>query len=442
MGEIVLYGNATITGEDAAPGTIFQASNVIDLTPVKKIAVLCKLKSGATLNQTNYIFSFGAAYNGGNNNFRIHTNTLGQLRVGSRTSTNNALSVTAATVSELTQAASYVNVTDLVAQTSKNFRNGTLVEPEFTGVGTAWNFPRSLSPTIMGFGTDGLDWSFYEAHIWLADEDDPFPTDVDWVAFNSGTPASGLSVPPSHSWIPAGTNGAVVTQILDTGSVGGLHLYKTQGPTSGARAPIFLGATSQELNAGALTVTSRTVTLNYTNNENGTIYFIVGPASANASNPSAAQIKAGNNQNGTAASFTANAVVSTTGAKTQQFTSLTPSQSLRGFAVIEKSAGVFTNVVSWDFVTPRIGIELPEIYAPTNPRTRWENQTGINVEFSSAGVSDYNIANGATDASGRATFDLSSAPGWNLPEGTSVKVTLTKGNYSFSHAYPLVNLDT
>ena len=254
MGEIVIYGNSTLTGSDSAPQTIYQASSVVDLTPVKKIAMLCKLKSGATLNQTNYLFSSGIGYNSGGNNFRLRTNTLGELLVGSRTSTNNSLSVTAANGVEFSEVASYVNVTNLVAQTSKNFRNGSALGSEFSGIGSAWNFPRSLSPTVQGFGTDGLDWSFFEAHLWVADEDDPFPVDSDWVAFNSGTPAAELSVAPSHSWVATGTNGAIVTEIIDTGVIGGLHLYKTQGPTSGARAPTYLGDSASELSVASVSV--------------------------------------------------------------------------------------------------------------------------------------------------------------------------------------------
>ena len=80
-----------------------------------------------------------------------------------------------------------------------------------------------------------------------------------------------------------------------------------------------------------------------TNEANGTIYVV---ASTSATAPSAAQVKAGQMHTGAAAAASANAAVSSTGAKSVNFTGLTPSTTYYAHTMHEDASGNQSSVVS------------------------------------------------------------------------------------------------
>lgn len=80
-----------------------------------------------------------------------------------------------------------------------------------------------------------------------------------------------------------------------------------------------------------------------TNEANGTMYVV---ASTSATAPSAAQVKAGLMHTGAAAAASANAVVSSTGAKSVNFTGLTPSTTYYAHTMHEDASANQSSVVS------------------------------------------------------------------------------------------------
>ncbi len=101
---------------------------------------------------------------------------------------------------------------------------------------------------------------------------------------------------------------------------------------------------SPSCEAGAASVGTTTGTGNVTTNEgNGTLYSIV---SASATAPSAAQIQAGNDHTGSAAVWSGNQAVSSTGAKTFSITGLTASTSYYAYFQHKDSAGNNSAVVA------------------------------------------------------------------------------------------------
>src|SRR5574343_434158 len=122
-------------------------------------------------------------------------------------------------------------------------------------------------------------------------------------------------------------------------------LYDSLG-ASNAFALVSSGdTTAPTLSSASVTsVGSTTATGNVTTNEgNGTLYSIV---SASATAPSAAQIQAGNDHTGSAAVWSGNQAVSSTGAKTFSITGLTASTSYYAYFQHKDSANNNSSVVT------------------------------------------------------------------------------------------------
>lgn len=89
---------------------------------------------------------------------------------------------------------------------------------------------------LLGGVIDGEEAIFVEAADWVGNL--PTPTDIS--NYQTGTPLSSLSVPPTHSYAPTGDGTTYVSAISDTTSTN--DMSHTQGPTTGGNEPVADGA--------------------------------------------------------------------------------------------------------------------------------------------------------------------------------------------------------
>lgn len=108
-----------------------------------------------------------------------------------------------------------------------------------------------------------------------------------------------------------------------------------------------IDATSPVLSSpGVNTITQSTALAVVTTDEaNGTLYMVV---TTSATDPSKAQIKAGQNHAGAAASFAANQAVSSTGQKSFSVTGLSPSTTYYAYFMHEDAVGHQSNIANFD----------------------------------------------------------------------------------------------
>lgn len=158
----------------------------------------------------------------------------------------------------------------------------------------------------------------------------------------------------------------------------------------------------------------------------GTIYAIAGLASANASNPSAAQIIAGNNQDGSAAPWDFNSTVLSAGTKEFAVTGLNAGSAYRVFFVHDDGAGNYSNVTFAELATKSVKAEIDEVNVAAGI---FASVTGIEATVSrlpaNGGTQITTTTAGSTDAAGKITVNVSSGLA-AVPEdiGSTVRLQL------------------
>lgn len=381
----------------------------------------------------------------GNTDLGINTQVAagGQTGYNIRVRTTAKNSHNSASVTPAVDDAVYLGVR--IDFTSRDLRfyssSGLIGDPVVLDEGDSWH-GSEFSPFIRGRRADGRDTEWEEVAYWHnandleGDASDYVPTDAQMLAYSPGDDISGWPQTKSHVK-PTGTTGAVATMFPDL-SPGGAGFNLVTGLTSGSFAPYFVG--TEEIGARYSTPYSLAVDLAYSVRVTGTTHILVGPASANASDPTPAQIKAGQNQNGTFAPAQEAFTESSTGPKERRLTGLFGSTNYKAFAVIETDTDEFTDVISWTFTTPRMGLRTDPIYTPGASPALWVSQTAIDVAVAAQGMPSV-IDTAETDSSGRLVVDLSAAEGFYLPVGGSAKVGWEKGsNFGFQSA-TIENLD-
>lgn len=120
------------------------------------------------------------------------------------------------------------------------------------------------------------------------------------------------------------------------------------------------GSANELTDDGQSGLKGKTVTHDVTPNAaTGTIYYIVGLASANTTAPSAAQIAAGLNQDTTAATYDTNVAPADTNGETFVATGLPTGTAMKAYAVWDMDdAGDYSNVIEWTFTTDNVGLSM------------------------------------------------------------------------------------
>jgi hypothetical protein len=331
---------------------------------------------------------------------------------------------------------------DLVAMEEKIYLNGTQLGATITRPGG--DSPGSygtMKPRITGAAVEAADLDIVAVAIWAGSGSYALPTDAEIAAYVPGETFSGaFANPPRIATLASGTNGADADSLLDV--IGTNHFLHVEGDTSDANGnhPIFIAAEEEEdLTASTVALSSKAAWLSYETNLSGAAYFIVGLASANTTDPSAAQVKNGLNQNASAATATASDVVSGIDG-TQLLTGLTKQLNYKGFMTVETAEDVFSPVVSWTFTTPRIGVSSDPIYPPTSSPALWASQTAISASVAANEVPAI-VTTAETSAGGILTVDLSDVEGFHVPVTGNVHLGWAKGDYSGLQIKPIINLE-
>lgn len=282
-----------------------------------------------------------------------------------------------------------------------------------------------LLPSIAGSTVDGTDIEYFAAAIFAGNVGAPVPTFAAMLAHEQGASLDalpGVAIGTNFT----GANNTYADTLVDF--VGDNDFIHMQGDTTNANGnqPKFAGVA--DLVAGAVVASSQAAWLTYQHTSTGTAYFIAGLTSANSSTPTPAQIKAGQNQNGTSAPATASVVLASPNERDQMLVGTTGGQSYRAYMVIETAPDVFTPVISWTFTTPRIGVRSIPIYAPTNPPALWASQTAIDVSVVS-GARGF-IGTDETGANGIMEVDLSTAEDFYPLVGATAKLGFEKSGVS------------
>jgi hypothetical protein len=176
-----------------------------------------------------------------------------------------------------------------------------------------------------------------------------------------------------------------------------------------------LGGDAEDTTAPTLTsptgtqTGATTATLSFTTDEaNGTMYAVV---TTSATPPSVAQVKAGQNNGGTAAVYAANQAISSTGAKTFSATGLTAATTYYAYAVHTDAAANDSSVSATACFTTSAAFVKGIQVTLYNGVTARASLTGIRAMWWDAdlpsGAPDYETTTETTDASGVLEIDLS-----------------------------------
>jgi len=205
-----------------------------------------------------------------------------------------------------------------------------------------------------------------------------------------GTPFTCEVVPSGSSFTLRYNEGTLATPTDTTYSAGGFSgfharaakMYWVEAGDAGDPDPEGGGGdtTAPTLSSGVGTSTgTTTATVGATTNEaNGTMYAVV---TASATAPSAAQVIAGQDNTGSAAVWSGNQAISSTGAKTFSATGLTASTTYYPYIVHRDAASNTSTVLSGpSFTTSAAGDTTPPtLTSPTGTQTGSSTATGTVV---------------------------------------------------------------
>jgi hypothetical protein len=296
----------------------------------------------------------------------------------------------------------------------------------------------NMLPWIQGINLEDFDFEVSDVAFWLSNDSADIPTFEEIQNYQAGQPMLTASAATKIHLKAVGTAGAFATQFTD--QFGANHAIHIAGDMEdlNENQPRFVSVAS--FTAGQIAPASTVVQVSYENSITGTVYMTVGLATANITNPTGAQIKAQLNQNGTAATAYASYVESTPGARSRQIPGILASVNYKAFAVIETSPGVFSEVLSWTFTSPRIGVLSPEIYAPGSPQVLYASQSAIDYSVAAPNLTSI-LGTTSTGSNGVMTIDLSAGPNRFLPVNSEVKLGWQKGDFSGYASRNIVNLD-